>query len=121
MLRTPAGRIQVKKGIAYRLWPVLSRLARLYRATAARNVRLTVVIGSFGKSPQEAAEALRRVLKPGDVKGHRSQRLDRVRLILQGRNVRCDPHFCDLRTIDCEDCPMLETGWAGRRVILEQQ
>jgi UDP-N-acetylmuramoyl-tripeptide--D-alanyl-D-alanine ligase len=50
MLRTPAGRIQVEDGIAYRLWPVLSRLAQLYRATAARNVRLTVVVGSFGKS-----------------------------------------------------------------------
>jgi len=74
-----------------------------------------------GRTPQEAAEALRKVLQPGDVvliKGHRRQRLDRVRMILQGRRVLCDLHHCELRTIDCEQCPMLETGWAKHRVIM---
>jgi len=74
-----------------------------------------------GRTPQEAAEALRKVLQPGGVvliKGHRRQRLDRVRMILQGRRVLCDLHHCELRTIDCEQCPMLETGWAKHRVIM---
>jgi len=77
-----------------------------------------------GHTPQEAAEALRKVLRPGDVvliKGRRSQRLDRVRMILQGRSVRCDLDYCDLRTIDCEECPMLEIGWAGHRAIWGQR
>jgi hypothetical protein len=74
-----------------------------------------------GETPQQTAEALARILQPGDVvlvKGRRNQRLDRVRMILQGRRVKCDISFCDIRTIDCEDCPMLETGWAKHRVIM---
>ena len=33
-----------------RLWPVLSRLASLYRRTAVRRTRIVAVVGSFGKS-----------------------------------------------------------------------
>jgi UDP-N-acetylmuramyl pentapeptide synthase len=74
-----------------------------------------------GGTPQQTAEVLARLLQLGDVvlvKGRRNQRLDRVRMIVQGRRVKCDIPFCDIRTIDCEDCPMLETGWDKHRVIM---
>ena len=54
-------------------------------------------------------------LAPGDVvlvKGRDTERLDRVALALQGRQVRCAIEFCDLRGVRCETCPKLETGWA---------
>ena len=47
MLATPAGRMHVRLGIAYRGWP---RLAWLHRRTLARNTRVIAVAGSFGKS-----------------------------------------------------------------------
>lgn len=59
-------------------------------------------------------EGLRADLEPGDVvliKGRDTERLDRVGLALQGRNVRCTIAFCDLRGIRCEICPQLEKGW----------
>jgi UDP-N-acetylmuramoyl-tripeptide--D-alanyl-D-alanine ligase len=62
-----------------------------------------------------AWEAVRADLQPGDVvlvKGRDTERLDRVGLALQGRDVRCAIDFCDLRGIRCEECPKLETGWA---------
>jgi len=100
---------------------VVGENMRRYEAGALRAGMDARAMTYGGRTPQEAAEALRKVLKPGDVvliKGHRRQRLDRVRMILQGGCVRCDLHFCDLRMIDCEDCPMLETGWAGHRAIM---
>jgi hypothetical protein len=39
-------------------------------------------------------------------------------LILQGRQVGCDIRYCSLRTLECEQCPMLERGWEGHRVIM---
>lgn len=64
-----------------------------------------------GRTPRQAADALGKLLQPGDVvliKGRHPQMLDRVRLILQGRRVRCDIRSCGLRTMRCEQCPMLE-------------
>lgn len=57
MLTTPAGRRQVADGIAFRLWPVASRLARAYRATVVRRTRIVAVVGSFGKSTTTRAIA----------------------------------------------------------------
>jgi hypothetical protein len=74
-----------------------------------------------GRSARDAAEALSEVLLPGDVlliKGRGPEKLDRVRLILQGRRVGCDIRYCSLRTLECEQCPMLERGWEGHRVIM---
>ena len=73
-----------------------------------------------GRSPSEIAEFLRGYLEPGDavlVKGRDTQRLDRVRLILEGRAVRCDLRICSIRRLECEFCPMLERGWAGERTL----
>jgi UDP-N-acetylmuramoyl-tripeptide--D-alanyl-D-alanine ligase len=64
----------------------------------------------------EAVEAVRADLRPGDVvlvKGRDTQRLDRVALALQGRAIGCRIDFCRLTTTRCEGCPMLELGWQG--------
>ena len=74
-----------------------------------------------GASVLKAAEYLRKELKPGDtvlIKGRGTQRLERIALVLQGRKVRCDIAFCDTRVVTCEQCPMLERGWEGLRVVI---
>jgi UDP-N-acetylmuramoyl-tripeptide--D-alanyl-D-alanine ligase len=74
-----------------------------------------------GRTARDAAEALSKLLRPGDVlliKGRGPEKLDRVRLILEGRRVGCDIRYCSLRTQECEQCPMLERGWEGHRVIM---
>lgn len=50
MLATPGGRLQVRDGIAYNLYPLLSRLAHAWRRTVVRRTRVVAVVGSFGKS-----------------------------------------------------------------------
>ena len=63
---------------------------------------------------------LRELLRPGDVvlvKGRRGQKLDRVRLLLEGRTVGCDLALCDLQD-PCVGCPMCTTGWSGHRAVL---
>lgn len=74
-----------------------------------------------GHTVRDAAEALSRLLLPGDVlliKGRGPEKLDRVRLILEGREVGCDIRYCSFRTVECEDCAMLERGWGRHRVIM---
>jgi len=73
------------------------------------------------RTVHDAAQALSQLLLPGDVlliKGRGPEKLDRVRLILEGRRVGCDIRYCSLRTQECEKCPMLERGWEGHRVIM---
>jgi len=67
-----------------------------------------------GRSPRRAAELVAAAIRPGDVvlvKGRDTQKLDRVRLILTGRDVRCDIPTCGIQTVDCESCGMLGRGW----------
>jgi UDP-N-acetylmuramyl pentapeptide synthase len=74
-----------------------------------------------GRTVRDASLALGRLLQPGDVlliKGRGPEKLDRVRLILEGREVRCDIRYCSFRTVECEDCAMLERGWGRDRVIM---
>jgi UDP-N-acetylmuramoyl-tripeptide--D-alanyl-D-alanine ligase len=50
-------------------------------------------------------------LRPGDVvllKGMTKQKLQRIALALQGRNVTCDLHRCAITNIECSACPLLE-------------
>jgi UDP-N-acetylmuramyl pentapeptide synthase len=78
-------------------------------------------VTDVGRTAHDAAEALSQLLLPGDVlliKGRGPEKLDRVRLILEGRRVGCDIRYCSLRTLECEQCPMLERGWEGHRVIM---
>jgi len=55
---TPAGRAQLREGVHFRLWPVTSRAAELYRRTVARRTRVVAVVGSFGKSTTMRAVAM---------------------------------------------------------------
>jgi len=41
------------------------------------------------------------------IKGRSTQRLERLSLILAGRQVRCDRKLCDAVSLSCETCPML--------------
>lgn len=69
-----------------------------------------------GRTPAGIARTLQAMLEPGDVvlvKGRDTQRLDRIRLILEGRTVRCDVDFCNVKSFDCDTCPMLERAWNG--------
>ena len=69
----------------------------------------------------KAAEYLQNELRAGDIvliKGRDTQQLERVALVLTGHNVRCDIAFCDVRAVTCENCPMLERGWNGLRVVI---
>jgi UDP-N-acetylmuramoyl-tripeptide--D-alanyl-D-alanine ligase len=73
-----------------------------------------------GKSIFKAVEVLREELGPEDVvliKGRDTQRLDRITLALMGRTVRCDIDYCNAR-VRCGNCPMLERGWNGVRVVM---
>jgi UDP-N-acetylmuramyl pentapeptide synthase len=92
-----------------------------YWSGARRGGMPRTAVTSAGRTARDAAEALSQVLHPGDVlliKGRGPEKLDRVRLILQGRRVGCDIRYCSLRTQACEQCPMLERGWEGHRVIM---
>lgn len=44
------GRMELRRRWTTRLWPAVGRVARLYRATVGRRVRMVVVIGSVGKT-----------------------------------------------------------------------
>ena len=92
-----------------------------YWSGARRGGMPRTAVTSAGRTARDAAEALSQVLHPGDVlliKGRGPEKLDRVRLMLEGRQVGCDIRYCSLRTLECEQCPMLERGWGGHRVIM---
>ena len=60
-----------------------------------------------------AWDAVQADLQPGDVvlvKGRPTERLERIGLALQGREVRCTIDFCNLRLTRCDTCPKLATG-----------
>ena len=50
LLQMPAGRLLLSPIFLRRAWPVLLRLAILYRRTLIRKTRIVTVVGSFGKS-----------------------------------------------------------------------
>jgi hypothetical protein len=70
-----------------------------------------------GSSIHKTIAILRRELEHGDVvlvKGTGSQRLERVILALQGRNVQCPAKMCQVNgRIRCVECPLLERGPAA--------
>ena len=91
-----------------------------YSSGALRAGMSAASIHDGGSVPQRAAGVLRELLRPGDVvlvKGRRGQKLDRVRLLLEGRTVGCDLALCDLQD-PCVGCPMCTTGWSGHRAVL---
>ncbi|MGH7801721.1 MAG: Mur ligase family protein [Thermodesulfobacteriota bacterium] len=57
ILQTPIGPSKFKSTIWRKSWPLLSRLAILYRHTLIRNTRVVAVLGSFGKTTTARAVA----------------------------------------------------------------
>jgi UDP-N-acetylmuramoyl-tripeptide--D-alanyl-D-alanine ligase len=93
---------------------------RRYWAGARKAGMPRSAVTDAGRTVQDAASHLRKMLRPGDVllvKGRRGQKLDRVRLILQGRDVGCTIKHCEVHTMECDECPMLERGWGTHRAI----
>ena len=87
-------------------------------ASGARSAGLAKEDLPHAKSVSQALEQLGDV-GPGDVvliKGRDTQRLARISLALAGRAVHCDIPRCHA-PVDCDDCPMLERGWNGARVV----
>jgi hypothetical protein len=64
---------------------------------------------------EAAVQLLERELQAGDVvliKGRTNQRLERVALALQGRQVGCTITACPAHSAqECASCPMLGRGW----------
>lgn len=99
---------------------VFGSMFRDYRAGARAAGLPDDRFARAGDTTREAARRLKAMLEPGDValvKGRDTQRLARVGLILQGRDVGCDIRVCHLRTVSCDECPMLERGWGSHRVV----
>lgn len=93
-----------------------------YRSGARRGGLANDYIIDGGRTPRQAAQALAKVVQPGDVvllKGRDTQKLERVHLILEGHQVGCDIRFCNLRAMSCADCPMLERGWGAHRNVMQ--
>ncbi|MFC1883149.1 Mur ligase family protein [Thermodesulfobacteriota bacterium] len=66
-------------------------------------------------------ENLKNDVRPDDIiliKGRHSQRLGRIAFALQGCTVKCTIGECDARSTYCHNCPMLEKGWEGRKVLI---
>lgn len=49
-LRTPVGRKHLLRAVVHRSWPLLQRLATMYRRAVLRHTRVVVVTGSLGKT-----------------------------------------------------------------------
>ncbi|MCX7016435.1 MAG: Mur ligase family protein [Candidatus Sumerlaeota bacterium] len=123
-----AGRGEIGRRVAARAARVASRF--LFLGSNESFLRLRAALTREGIPSQAvtfchhdlrmAADLLREDLKPGDValiKGRSSQRLRRVVRMVLGAPVRCDVAECAYPRTRCEECPMLERGWPGPRLI----
>lgn len=93
---------------------IVGRSFKRYSRGARKAGMPREAISDAGRTVQDAAAHLARALRPGDVvlmKGRRGQKLDRVRLMLEGHAVGCRIKLCEVRTLDCLECPMRERGW----------
>jgi UDP-N-acetylmuramyl pentapeptide synthase len=50
LIRSQPGRLELRRRYTTRLWPVMSRVGRVYRMTLGRRPRVVAVIGSVGKT-----------------------------------------------------------------------
>lgn len=71
LLRTRAGRMELRGRLTSPIWPLLAPVAHVHRATLARRVRVVAIVGSVGKTT--TARAVATVL---GVKLHRAQLLN---------------------------------------------
>jgi UDP-N-acetylmuramoyl-tripeptide--D-alanyl-D-alanine ligase len=100
-------------GIVERLL-LVGRHSRSISVGARRAGLPAEAVSDCAKDIFKAAEFLREFLEPGDVvllKGRFEQRLQRIALSLQGRNVRCKVSSCHIMGLHCESCPALGKGW----------
>ncbi|MEP7378275.1 MAG: Mur ligase family protein [Chloroflexota bacterium] len=65
LLRSAPGRLELRRRYTNRLWPALAYVARAYRRTVIRRVRVVAVIGSAGKTTtmRTASAALARPVR----------------------------------------------------------
>ncbi|MEA2677500.1 MAG: UDP-N-acetylmuramoyl-tripeptide--D-alanyl-D-alanine ligase [Chloroflexota bacterium] len=65
LLRSAPGRLELRRRYMMRIWPGLAYVARVYRRTFARRVRVVAVIGSVGKTTtmRTASAALARPVR----------------------------------------------------------
>jgi len=89
LLRTPTGRKKLRGGVFRALWPILSRIARLWRRTVARRTRVVVVVGSVGKTTTTKIVAA--ALCGGDYSVPRGNCLSKTAAAILGIR-RGDPH-----------------------------
>jgi len=50
LIRSRPGRLELRRRYSTRLWPVMARIARVYRRSLARRPRIVAVVGSVGKT-----------------------------------------------------------------------
>jgi UDP-N-acetylmuramoyl-tripeptide--D-alanyl-D-alanine ligase len=72
LLRTPVGRRELRQVLLHYLWPVTSRLARLYRSVVLDRVHVVAVTGSYGKTT--AARAILAALGQARREVHKNAR-----------------------------------------------
>ncbi len=56
-LRTPLWRTELRRVVVLLAWSVMARVARVWLATVARNVRVVAVVGTYGKTTTARAVA----------------------------------------------------------------
>jgi UDP-N-acetylmuramoyl-tripeptide--D-alanyl-D-alanine ligase len=86
-----------------------------YAAGAARAGMSRDAMIDAGGGVMKAIEFLHEEVRPGDVvllKGRDNQKLERVALALQGRDVRCNAVRCRVRGFSCAGCPALSARYA---------
>ena len=65
LMRSAPGRVELRRRYTWRFWPAMAYVARAYRRTLARRVRVVAVIGSVGKTTtmRTASAALNRPVR----------------------------------------------------------
>ncbi|MCB1278754.1 Mur ligase family protein [Prosthecobacter sp.] len=90
-----------------------SRMRDTARGAISSGMSPDAITGGSDVGVLKAAELLRAELCEGDVvliKGRTTDRLRRVILALQGRQVRCDIRLCQVGDMECDACNRLESG-----------
>jgi UDP-N-acetylmuramoyl-tripeptide--D-alanyl-D-alanine ligase len=92
------------------------------RAGATREGMPRDAVVFVGSRIEDGLKVLREIRQSGDtllVKGASTQRLQRIVLALQGREVACTVKYCAVKVRGCESCPLLTAGPASfeNRVI----
>ena len=94
----------------------LGRKTDAYRAGARAAGMAGEAIACIGHDVALAARLVMEDLGPGEVvlvKGRDNERLDRVSLVLAGREVRCSRPLCYFLKTRCEECSLLGVRDAG--------